>query len=209
MKKSLTILLLYAFLISACREQPEPKNTSKDFAVNIMDYRKEIFPVDSVRINGKFPFLMTKDQFSQLFGKADSIITAPAVLHDNGLFSFLDLPAESGAQYYMIKNSLFVTKGDYVLPVLIDLVSTPVNLMYKNINIGRGTSGSYIKKQFPMSTRLGKGTQSDAGGYVIVEATDFDLGDQLWMFLLQGDRLAKIYLYSLPRYPLVQGLGTR
>lgn len=157
-------------------------------------------PVDSVTINGSVPFLMTKEQFSRIFGAVDSVIVAPVGFHTRSLFP--DTLPESYF-YHFIGRSVFVSKGDFIHPLLLDLGSTPVTLSYKEIEISRKTGINYVHKTFPMSVKIRKGIEGNAfGGTITVDATDWNGGSGLWFLLFQSDFVSKIVFYNVPEYPL-------
>lgn len=193
-------LLIIAFLSLYVNCKHNDSNQKCVQLFDIKQYKKECIPVDSVTINGVVPFLMTKEQFSQVFRKADSVIVAPSLFHAR--LPFNDSTPKD-CFYHFIGQSVFVSRGDYIHPVILDLGSTPITLNYKQIEISRKTGSSYIFKLFPMSTRLRKGIEGNAfGGVVTIDATDWNGGSFLWFLLFQGGHISKIVFYTMPQFPL-------
>jgi len=193
------LLFAVLFVIGNCKHSSEPnKKCIQEF--DVFQYRKEGMPVDSVTINGLVPFLMTKEQFFRIFGAVDSVIVAPVGFHTRSLFP--DTLPENYF-YHFIGQSVFVSKGDFIHPVLLDLGSTPVTLRYKQIEISRETAINYVHKSFPMSVKIRKGIEGNAfGGTVMIDATDWNGGANMWYLLFQSGSVSKIVLFTTPKYPL-------
>lgn len=196
---------LGAFLLFflSCQHH-EQKGLQPSPSFSLIEYRREAMKVSEVKINHSVPFLMGRKDFIKVFGREDSIVKAPLGL--NTSFVLLDtLPTT--CQYLCKGRSIFLEKGEYIYPILIDLASTPVTLSADTVEFSINTTGLDILRDFPMSVQLRKGNDGNAfGGTVSIDATGANKGNQMWFLIFQGDMLAKIVFYVHPERPFINNL---
>lgn len=199
MKKILLILLIFCLNCKQKTDVPAPKDdkANLDFYVPIFEYKEEYFPVAKAMINDTIPFAMNEEQFVKVFGKPDKVMEMP--VSDYGSFSGV---YEPGAKLYcwMKGKSVFKKKGNIIYPYILDLASTTVSISVDSIKWDILTLSTDVKSTFPMSTRLHKGRHGNGfRGYIIIDASRYNFGDQLWFLLFANDTLISIVFFDVPR----------
>ena len=199
---NMKLLFLFTVLLFLNCEHQTVESVAKenaansDFLLSVLEYKDECFPVANARINDTVPFVMKSEQFIKVFGKPDSIIEMPVSEYGTFLGGY-----ESNAKLYCwIKGrSVFKQKGDKIYPYILDLASTPVSISNDSIRWDIFTLSTDIKSEFPISTRLHKGRHGNGfRGFISIDASCYNQGDQLWYLLFQNDGLTRIIFFDLP-----------
>lgn len=191
-----TIILLSLFDFSCKR--PSPDLPEKKCTFEVAEYRKEYLLMDSVTINGKVPFMMTKKQFRIVFGVEDSSEIAPQNLY----YSLFADSIKGTCVFYHLGNSLFVSKGGYVFPIILDIATSTVDIRFKGKVFNNKSSVHPFIELFPLSAKIFKGTLGNAfTGSIVVDANDYNTGEGFWYFIFIGDGLNRISYFTPPVRP--------
>ena len=101
--------------------------------------------------------------------------------------------------YHFIGRSVFVSKGQFIYPINIDFRSTPIEIKYKNVPFRRDKIVEMLRYLFPNSVKIYKGINANAfRGTIIINGDTQNYDDNLWFFIIGGDQLIRLSLYSIP-----------
>jgi len=142
-------IILLLFLSSKCQNN-EDVQLEQSQMFDLAKYRKECMPIESVKINGVVPLLMPKEQFNQIFGQIDSSLLAPERLY----LSLFPDTLKDACYYYFLGSSIFVSRGNYVHPLLVDFSKIKVKFHFNGAQFGFKSGIHDFVKTFPMSSRL-------------------------------------------------------
>jgi len=104
--------------------------------------------------------------------------------------------------FYHLGNSLFISKGEYVFPVILDIALSSVEISFMVKVFNEKSSVHAFIELFPLSSKLYKGTLGNAfTGSIVVDANDYNLGEGFWYFIFKGDKLNRISYFTPPVRP--------
>jgi len=181
--------MLFGTTFISCSDNPGLKKEivsevrSKGLSLNLQKWRKEVLPVDSLKINGELPLQCSKDQLINYLGKPDRIYQ----IEGNS----------SASKYkYFYGETIFIVNGNNAIVSSIDFTSTPITLVSSDISFGIDFEAIELQSLFPESCKLIKKSGNLWSGHFQVFASRHVIDDMRWIFYFKQEKLKKVVLYD-------------
>jgi hypothetical protein len=143
---------------------------------------------DSVLINGKAPFLTTKNVLVALLGNPDKRFAYN--ISNHFLYQRDKQPFDS---IYTYDKSCFLIKKEEVIPYVINFEKDKLFLTFRGEQLNRSFDLKKMGAWFPETNKLLRASGHSFRGYWEVNARKGELPDYTWYFRIYNETLTEIY----------------
>lgn len=162
--------------------------------INVLAWQREILPIDSVRIEGVLPVLISRDSLVSFLGRPDKIVDADTFIGSN-----LDLVDGSGerSHYLIIDSNIFELKNKNAILHTFSFENNNKRITIPGMILSNQTSPKDVQMIFPESGRLLIGHASNTwSGFMMVNEGPPNTIHKMWVFIFKSGHLSKLKLVN-------------